>query len=181
MSELLTIKETSVLTGKSEGVIYRYIRRGKLKCQTVSEHGKEIKKIKKEEAIKVFNIKSQTVSDSVRTEKSDSSEPVQKVSEPKENFKEILEQFFQEKETQLMKPLESQALYRLGQVEKENEFLKAKVETLLQELEKFKALPVDLEIKDREIQGLNEEIKALAEKNREQEERLKRKWWKWWK
>lgn len=174
MTELLTIKESAVLAGRSETIIYRLVKQKRLKVQNSSEQFngkfKTVKKIKKEDIVKFF-----------RLDELESSKQFKTVQNSSEGFKEILEQFFQEKETQLMKPLESQALYRLGQVEKENEFLKAKVETLLQELEKFKALPVDLEIKDREIQGLNEEIKALAEKNREQEERLKRKWWKWWK
>jgi len=59
MKEFLTIKESAGLTGKSESLIYRYIRQGKLEVFTFPENlqgdTKEIKKIDKAELIKLFN------------------------------------------------------------------------------------------------------------------------------
>lgn len=200
MSELLTIKETSVLTGKSEGVIYRYIRRGKIKCQTVSEQGKEIKKIKKEEAIKVFNIKIPPVSDSVRTEKSDSSEQVQKVSEQKENFKEVLEKFFEEKQTSIMKPIEEQALFIAGELKNENKWLRQQIETVRTEneqlkeemkklpdnktLNNFEQVQKDLTERNKTIEKEKEWLTSQLEKsqalNSELQTKLNKKWWRFW-
>ena len=49
MSEFLTIKESSAFTGKSESLLYRYIRQGKLKIHTCSEKRGGAKKIQKTE------------------------------------------------------------------------------------------------------------------------------------
>jgi len=63
----------------------------------------------------------------------------------KEELKEVIQEFFTTKQAELMRPIEEMALYKLGAVDKENTFLKARLETVLQEnqelQEKVKALP----------------------------------------
>lgn len=156
MEQYLTIKESSVFTGVSESFIYKFIRQKKLSIQNSSEFIKgkfrTIKRIPKSELIKVFHMENNfnselPIQNSSEPEAKNHQKPIQNEtlnnSELKENLKEILEQFFTEKETQLMKPLEQQALYRLGRVEQENEFLRQQNETLRNELEAVKALPVE--------------------------------------
>jgi hypothetical protein len=59
----------------------------------------------------------------------------------KENIREVIEEYFESKQTQLMKPIEEQSIFIAGKLSQENIFLKQKIETLLQELELYKALP----------------------------------------
>jgi len=147
--ELLTIKEASIITGVSESTIYRYIRQGKLTCQSLTINRKKIAKVIKSELIKVLSIpeshcqslpitdnqpanhyQSVTITDSQLT---------------KDNLKDTFREFLEEQKTELMKPLEQQALYKLGAVEKENLYLCERLETLRQEnellREQVKALP----------------------------------------
>lgn len=74
-----------------------------------------------------------------------------------------IDNYFETKQTQLMKPIEEQALYRLGGLEKENIFLRQKVETLIQELEQYKALPWQIEERDEEIKSQETRLKEEKE------------------
>jgi len=74
-----------------------------------------------------------------------------------------IDSYFETKQTQLMKPIEEQAIYRLGGLEKENLFLRQKVETLIQELEQYKALPWQIEERDEEIKSLEAKLKEEKE------------------
>ncbi len=56
----------------------------------------------------------------------------------KESMREVIEEFFEVKQSQLMKPIEEQALYRLGILETEVKHLMAEKETLRQENELLK-------------------------------------------
>jgi hypothetical protein len=62
-----------------------------------------------------------------------------------------------------MKPIEEQAIYRLGGLEKENLFLRQKLETLIQELDQYKALPWQIEERDEEIKSLEAKLKEEKE------------------
>lgn len=72
----------------------------------------------------------------------------------KETFKEVVKETIAEERNQLMKPIEEQALYRLGILENEVKHLQAEKATLRQEnellREQVKALPGPAELKTKE-------------------------------
>jgi len=176
---LLTIKEAVTFTGKSESILYRYIREGKLQVQTCSEQVqnksseqiqnsseqvqcklKTIRKLKKEELVKVFDIYRNNSSEQVQNKSSEqiqnSSEQIQNSSEQVQNrfrteeeVNGIIEKVLSNHYSKLMKPIEEQALYRLGILENEVKHLQAEKETLRQEneilREQIKALPGPVE------------------------------------
>ena len=169
---LLTIKEAVTFTGKSESILYRYIREGKLQVQTCSEQVqnksseqiqnsseqvqckfKTIRKLKKEELVKVFDIYRNNSSEQVQNKSSeqiqDSSEQVQNRFRTEEEVNGIIEKVLSNHYSKLMKPIEEQALYRLGILENEVQHLQAEKETLRQEneilREQIKALPGPVE------------------------------------
>lgn len=156
MEQYLTIKESSVLTGVSESFIYKFIRQKKLSIQNSSEFIKgkfrTIKRIPKSELIKVFHMKNNfnselPIQNSSEPEEKTYQKPIQNEtlnnSELKENLRDILENFFEEKQSAIMKPMEQQALFLAGKYQAENEFLREQVETLRSELDTMKALPVE--------------------------------------
>ena len=171
---LLTIKEAVIFTGKCERTIYRYIKKGKIPCQTVvsqmSDSSQTIVRMKKSDLIRVFNIPSDTCQTDVRQESDSSQTPVRDF---KEDIKTVIEEYFNNKSTQLMKPLEEQALYRCGILENEVKHLQAEKETLRQEnevlREQVKALPDFQKENDeirRELSKFNEEKKSNEELRR---------------
>ncbi|RJR08365.1 hypothetical protein C4588_05845 [Candidatus Parcubacteria bacterium] len=133
----LSVKEASLLTGKSVTVIYRKIKSGKLGVETVLNSGKPVLNVKKSDLITVFGMSDKT--GLKQEEKTVLNTDKTVLTEDK--FKILIEEFFQEKETKLMKPLEEMAIFRVGKLEAEKQFLKDKVDTLLQELEAYRALP----------------------------------------
>lgn len=139
--KFLTVKEASLFTGKSVTVIYRKIKSGKLSVKTVLNNDKTVLNVRKLDLIKVFSIEDKTGFKQedktvLNTDKTVLTE---------DKFKSLMEEFFEEKQTSIMKPLEQQALYIAGKLEAENQFLKERLETVLQELdglkETMKALP----------------------------------------
>ncbi len=194
--ELLSIKEAVIFTGKCERTIYRYIKKGKLPCQTIvsqmSDSSQAGVRIKKSDLIRVFNITSDTCQTDIRQEPDRSQTPVRDF---KEDIKTVIEEYFENKTTQLMKPLEQQALYKLGAVEKENLFLRERLDTLRQEnellREQVKALPdlqtiqekekdliiqIEMERKEKEdLLSMGETIRKEAEEKLKQSEEIHRK------
>jgi len=106
MEELLTIKEAALFTGKSEGLLYRYIREGRLTVQScsvkVQGKFKEIKKLKKDELIEFFNSNSEQVQNNY----SKNAEQLQSEFRTgdaltRETIKEVISEYFQDRDTQL--------------------------------------------------------------------------------
>lgn len=145
--KLISIREASQLTGKSEGLIYRYIRQGKITVQTCSVRcsGKfrQVKKLKEAEVLRSFGLNFEPESEQGRTQLNNSLNKAEPLTV--EMMKGVISEYFQDRETQLMKPLEELATYRVGKLEAEKQFLTDKVDTLLQELERYKALPLPVE------------------------------------
>ncbi len=130
-------------------------------------------RLNKSDLIRVFNLSSDRCQDNVRTVVSEMSGQCQTdVSDIKTAVREVIEA----ERNQLMKPLEEQALYRLGRIEQENIFLKAKVETLLQEnqvlQEQVRALPGPsiIEEKEKDIQVLQGQVRDLEGLHRKEKE-----------
>ncbi len=143
----ITIQEASVFSGLAISTLYKAVQKGILPVEYSIIHGKNVKKIRKSDIIRVFNISDSTILHS--TTPSITPDITQyntieydRISDiVQENIKKVLE----EKQSQLIKPLEEHALVKYGAIRKENEFLKQRLETLFQEnellKEQIKALP----------------------------------------
>lgn len=194
--EFITIKEAATLVNVNPNTLYRYIEKKRISCDFVFSNGKNIRKLKKSEVLKVFSRdrESQRFSENPEENLRDSQEKtllntsapfhenLKRISEiPKENLidsqenlrltlKEVVKETIAEERNQLMKPIEEQALYRLGGLEKENLFLKERLETVINEYkelqDKIKALP-DLQKEKENIE------KQLLEEKKELESKLK--------
>lgn len=184
-SSNITILEASLLTGKSQNTIYKYIERGTLSCEKNMLHGKECLTVKKTDIERIFNIicpdkESEDNENREYLTHADTAEHIVKDEEhlTAEKVREVMEDFFSTKQAELVKPVEQQSLYRLGRVEQENLFLKEKLETLIEENRKLqeenqifqkelKSLPVleestkNLEIIREENLKLQQELKSL--------------------
>jgi len=170
-NEYITIHEASQITGKCQNTIHRYIKKGKLHVKTCQYNGKQVMTVEKAELERVFNIPVNTCQDMSKPMAShvntgnDMASHVNP-SVTKEELKEVIQEFFTTKQAELMKPMEEMALYKLGAIEKENFFLKARLETILEEnkelQEKIKALP------DNEEYGiLKEQLKHIEQENKD--------------
>jgi len=157
----MTIQEASVFSGLAISTLYKAVQRGILPIEYDIVRGKKVKKIKKTDIVRTFNILDSTIlhdriSDITPGITQYNTIEYDRISDiVKENIKKVIE----DKQSQLMKPLEEQALFISGKLTQENLFLKAKVETLLQELEQYKALPgpAELETKENTILLLQKE------------------------
>jgi len=158
-NEYITINEASKLTGKCQNTIHRYIKKGKLHVNTCQYNGKQVITVKKSELERVFNIPVNTCHDRssqmeshVNTGNDMSIHGNTGVT--KEEIKEVIQEFFTSKQSELMKPIEEMSLYKLGAVEKENVFLRERLETMRQEnellREQVKALPDLQTIQEKE-------------------------------
>jgi len=177
--EYITINEASKLTGKCQNTIHRYIKKGKLHVNTCQYNGKQVITVKKSELERVFNIPVNTCHDTsshMASHVNTGNDMSIHVNPPvtKEEIKEVIQEFFTTKQAELMKPIEEMSLYKLGAVEKENTFLKAKVETLLQELEQYKSLPgpADVEKMQKENQEKEKDLIIQIEMERKEKEDL---------
>ena len=154
------ITEAVEITGKHITTIYKAIRRGHLTAIEAIENSKTVKKVLKTDVVKLYGVKSL---DNLKTAIDNSKDGYRPAID---DYRKAIEEVLEAKQAQLMKPIEEQALYRLGRIEQENQFLKAKVETLLQELEQYKALPcpAEMEEKEQQIRDLQQEKEALEGK-----------------
>jgi len=162
---MLTVPEVSSITGKPQSTIYRNIKKGRLRCtRIIDEGGKEVTKISVKD---LENYLGRPIDFDgfarMRPDKENNSCPgdtydsnvinnqyTQSESHlTKEHIREVIEEFFETRQTQLMKPLEEHALYQVGRLEKEVEHLKAEKEVLIGEneflREQLKALPGPVE------------------------------------
>ena len=183
--ELFTIQDIIRLTRISQNTIYRYIRQGKIKICKMIKSGKQVITIEKQELERFlgYSIKGDTTSGKQDTTNNsiDTTSGKQDTINgsiydkilTKSDIKELFQELIQEQNTIIMKPIEEQALYRLGKIEQENNFLKAKVETLLQELEQYKSLPgpADMEKWKKE----KEDLLSEGEIHRQEQEEKHRK------
>lgn len=168
-NEYITINEASKLTGKCQNTIHRYIKKGKLHVNTCQYNGKQVMTVKKSEVERVFNIPINTCHDiSSHMESHANTGNDMSLHEntgvTKEEIKEVIQEFFTSKQSELIRPIEEISLYQLGAVEKEKFFLKARLETILKEnkelQEELKALP------DNEEYGiLKEQFKKIEQEN----------------
>ncbi len=174
-NRLLTIKEASIMACVCESTIYRYIRQKKLSCQAVQSNRKKIAKVPKSELISVFSLSSsqcQAVPGNILEDSKQCQElPGNARQITKDEIREVMQEFFETKKAELVKPMEDQAIYRLGRIEQENLFLKQKLETILQEnLElqaKVKVLP-DLEQMKTQTAEANKKLQEKETEVREQ-------------
>jgi len=189
-SSNITILEASLLTGKSQNTIYKYIERGTLSCEKKMSNGKEYLTVKKADIERIFNIictdkdgRDNKIKEDSKN--ADMAEDIVKHEEhvTAEKLREVMEDFFSTKQAELVKPLEQQSLYRLGRVEQENQFLKEKLETLLEENRKLqeenqifqkelKSLPLLVESMQN-LDSVREENRKLQEENQILQEDLK--------
>ncbi len=196
-ADILTINEAVKSTGKSISSIYRLIKSGKLKSKKVIINGKEMIAVKKDDIIKLFPScdnqnflhDNQKFSSDNHTVKSDNQNLSQV--EISEKLLQVMEEFFEKKQAALTKPMEEAALFKAGSLTKENQFLKDRLETVLQEnrelQDQIKALPAPADLEKekekvicelqqlhlQEIERLKAEAAALEEKHKEEIERLK--------
>jgi len=172
---LLTIKEASIMACVCESTIYRYIRQKKLSCQAVQSNRKKIAKVPKSELISVFSLSSsqcRAVPGNILKDSKQCQEvPGNARQITKDEIREVMQEFFETKKAELVKPMEDQAIYRLGRIEQENLFLKQKLETILQEnLElqaQVKVLP-DLEQMKTQTAEANKKLQERETEVREQ-------------
>lgn len=183
--ELFTIQDIIRLTRISQNTIYRYIRQGKIKTCKMIKSGKQVITIEKQELERFLGCsikgdttsgKQDTINDSIDATTGKQDTIIGSIYDKtltKSDIKELFQELIQEQNTIIMKPIEEQALYRLGKIEQENNFLKAKVETLLQELDQYKSLPgpADVEKWKKEKEDLLSEGEIHRQ---EQEEKHKK-------
>lgn len=148
---LLTLNEICVMTGKSYTSVLRYVKSGKLKSITMTIQGKPCYKVKRVDLERF--IEKHGISMNIHGENDRISMNNQGIS-MKETFKEVVKETIAEERNQLMKPIEEQALYRLGILENEVKHLQAEKATLRQEnellREQVKALPGPAELETKE-------------------------------
>ncbi len=180
MDEYITISEAGRISGKHVATSYKGIRKGRIQSKQVEAGTNTIKKVLKEDIIRLFCIKVETQEKPVEAQVETQVETGRNLS--KEDIKTTIEEVLGAKQSQLMKPIEDQALYRLGRIEQENTFLKEKVETLLQEnlelQEKIKSLP-DLQAEQKNMEELHmAELEALRLQAEEEQKVIVEAWQK---
>jgi hypothetical protein len=184
--ELFTIQDIIRLTSVSQNTLYRYIRQGKIKTCKMIKNGKQVTAIEKQElerfsghSLKVDTTsgKQDTINGSIYTindnqDTTNGKHPDKTLT--KSDIKELFQELVQEQNTLIMKPLEEQALYRLGILENEVKHLQAEKEVLRQEnealREQTKALP-----DKKEYETLKEEYERRGLLIRGMEMELKEK------
>jgi len=149
--DTLTIPEVAKITGKSINTIYREIKKKKLKVITVTFQGKEVIRVKKQELERFC--KDNDITWNINDMSDDKIGYINDMSDNKTGYtndmSDIIKQTIDKTLTQLTKPIEEQALFIAGALTKENQFLKEKLETVLEEnkqlQEQIKALPGPVE------------------------------------
>ena len=169
---LLSIPEAAELYNKHSTTIYKAIQKGQLNSVEVLLNSRRIKKVRKSDLVTLYgeqpveeqlnSIDSQVNSNRIQSNsnriQSNSTESI------RIQMKEVIAEYFQDKETQLMKPLEEMATYRVGKLEAEKQFMEDRIITLLEENEglkmQIKALPGPVE-------EVTEKLEILEKKSEE--------------
>ena len=153
----VTLKEASLLTGKSCSTVYRLGKSKLIPWKRENINGNYEIMFDRFGLIEFFS----------NYEKP----PQENKSITKNEIKEVIEEFFETKQTQLMKPLEQEAIYRVGKLETENRFLKERLETIIEEnkdlREQFKSLPGPAEKIKETIKKIKTENMLLKEELRD--------------
>lgn len=173
--KLLTIKEAAFLVGVNPTTLYKKIKRGQLTAVACQLQGVEIKKIKKADVIKLYNNNSNCRKLPANASQLPAVEfQLPSSAERKAEIKEVIEEFFNTKQTQLMKPLEDQTIFIAGELKNEIKHLRSEKEALLEEnqilIEKMKALPGPVEeVKDNleNLQKVNKEQSEIIQQQKE--------------
>ncbi|HNR65797.1 MAG TPA: hypothetical protein PKJ95_05865, partial [Atribacterota bacterium] len=157
-NEYISIQEAVSLSKKHITTIYSAIKKGKIHTIESLLRGRKIKKLLKADIETLFLIDSighysdhiGHYSDSI----ANNSNSIGLNSDTIETLKTAIEEVLEAKQSQLMKPLEDQALYRCGVLENEVKHLQAEKEVLRQEnellREQVKALPDLQTIQEKE-------------------------------
>lgn len=177
---LMTIPDVARITGKTHTTVYKQIRNGNLKGHKHLINGRKALRvdIKEVERFLGYKVTQKDINSSKGVYKplNCGTQSDRNVYKPltEESIEKTIQGAIMKYQTQLMKPIEEQALYRLGRMEKEVEHLRGEKELLLQEVEQYKALPGPVEeITDKlkkqkeEIVSLEREVKELEEKKKE--------------
>lgn len=174
---LLSLNEICEMTGKSYTSVLRYVKSGKLKSVTMTIQGKPCYKVKKSDLERF--LEKQGISMNIHSNNDRISMNNQGISMHnqgdilKETLKEVVRETISEERNQLMRPLEEQALYLVGELKNEVKHLQAEKETLRHEnellREQVKALPGpgELESKDNIILLLQKETETIQKENEE--------------
>ncbi len=142
----ISIQEVADLYQKHISTIYKTIQRNSLNTIEVLENSKKVKKVLKSEIINIYGMPLEEVRRSSKNNSKTFEEILKNSNEFfRTQMKEVIEELFETKQTQIMKPLEEQAMYIAGKLQTENQFLKERLETIVIENQEFreslKALP----------------------------------------
>jgi len=184
----LTVPEASRYTGKCINTIRRYIKKGVLHSSTTESNGIQVITVEKLELDKVFKIswnpeESRGIHNEIQGNPEESrgihyeiqGNPEESTMESKgiqdiitkDNLRDVIQEFFESKQTQLMRPMEEHAFYIVGELKNEVKHLQAEKETLRQENEilkqQIKALPGPAELEQKE------DIILLLQKEKEEQ------------
>lgn len=176
--EFLTIQEAGKIFNLHRSTLYRKIDKGQLKVVADCRNGKNVKMLRISELEALYG-KAKVVGDSRNATTGDNlrQSPTVAMRQPattdiQEQVKKAFIETIQEQQATLLKPLEEQALYRVGRLEElvkhleaEKEFLRVENETLKSEM---KALP-DL----KQLESLEAEKENQAKKLLEQSENIR--------
>jgi len=157
----LTVPEASRYTGKCINTIRRYIKKGVLHSSTTESNGIQVITVEKLELDKVFNIswnpeESSGIHNEIQGNPGESTMESRGIQDiiTKDNLRDVIQEFFESKQTQLMRPMEEHAFYIVGELKNEVKHLQAEKETLRQENEilkqQVKALPGPVELEQKE-------------------------------
>jgi len=178
---LLTIKEAATIAKVHVSTIYNLINSNRIQVQFDSIRGKKTKKVRRLDIERIFRFSNLEENlETTRIEPETISNLIEK----------SINNYFETKRTALMKPIEEQALFRLGILENELKHLEAEKETLRIENETLrnqnKILP-ELQDKEKVIAELEqslkqseEEKKQIAEAWKKELEKAKKPWYKFW-
>lgn len=192
-NQYVTIFDASNMFNVNHTTIYKRIQRGQLKFKEVHINGKKVKHVLLSDIVKLYGepvekvyISGSGVDVTDFDEQKPSYEEIKTIfSSPQEEsgneniisrgdirqeVKKAVMESLQEQQTQLVKPLEEQAMYVAGTLTKENQFLKERLETVLEEnrllQEQLKMLPGPVEEVNENIEKLRLE-KEKIEKEKE--------------
>lgn len=205
-NDYIRIDTAANLTGKSIATIYRMIKDKKVKAVNKNVDGKILKVIHRNELIRVFphialkpdisNItadenKNNNNNQNNNYSQNDNDNETHNNIDVREEIRLAITEFFETKQTQLMKPLEDQAIYIAGKLRAENSFLQAKVETLLEEntklQESMKSLPdlqfvqtlqAELKLKNEALAHAETEKQSAVSELQKKIDELSLPWWK---
>lgn len=174
MKKDFSIKEISSITGKSNTTIYRLIKSGKLPSFVVKEDGIHYAfHVKREDlegflGYKLKDMKSNEIHDEIHMKSSE-------FHLTEETLQEAIVKSFSHLSTSLMKPIEEQALYRLGILENEVKHLQSEKETLRQEnevlREQVKSLPDKTYIEKIQVESQEKEKDLIIQIEMERKEK----------